>query len=202
MSFLNTSLKSGYITDLMLPPREHWRGKSAEEIIQLGLSIALDIVHDFDAMIRMNPLVTKLEHLLASDPKAVDVTKMASDFHVPLDAPYATSSFQQGQFAITDKLTVLPGYSTDLVYHSAMRTTTTGMESLTDPGSGVTIYGRWEVKQPESETGVLHLLEMSETRSNVFLSWYIKATTNKSHQILHQGIKERWLKRMKSALTS
>ena len=88
----------------------------------------------------------EIEEISPAHPKCVDHVALARDFKVDLDDSEDALDGEEGgwkHYAITDKLNVLPGYSTDLVYYSAIRRTKTGMEALTNPGSGVTIYGKF-----------------------------------------------------------
>ncbi|KAH0848625.1 hypothetical protein AYO21_02829 [Fonsecaea monophora] len=204
MAFMQTSFKSGWITDLVLPaPPE---GKSPQDVLDAGYELALKMCTDPILMAQLNPLVNKVVNIPASDPKAVDHKAMCKDFKVDLNADYAAEDFQH--YAITDKLNVIPGYSTDLTYYSAIRRTKDGMEALTNPGSGVTIYGRFtiriaeprDVKALDASDGkgwVVNFYETNELRCNVMLSYYIRATTDKSHRTAHGRFKEMWYQGMK-----
>ncbi|KIW33397.1 uncharacterized protein PV07_00250 [Cladophialophora immunda] len=204
MSFMQTTFKSGWITDLVLPaPPE---GKSPQDVLDAGYELALKMCTDPVMMARLNPLITNVVTIPASDPKAVDYMALSKDFKVDLNADYAIEDFQH--YAITDKLNVLPGYSTDLTYYSAIRRTKDGMEALTNPGSGVTIHGRFsirvaeprDVKALDASDGkgwVVNFYETNELRCNVMLSYYIRATTDKSHRMAHGRFKEMWYQGMK-----
>ncbi|KEF53444.1 uncharacterized protein A1O9_10419, partial [Exophiala aquamarina CBS 119918] len=211
MAFLSTSLKSGYITDLILPaPLE---GQRPDDVLRTGLDAIFASVHTPNTMITLNPLVHEVKQLASTDPKAVDVATVAPSFGVALDVPYAilregdTASpggFQQ--FEILDKLNVMFGYTTDLTYHAAIRQTKMGMEAFTNAGSGVTIYGRWEIKVgndadkgAQGQGQVINLIERNEIKCNVLLSWYIKASLDKSHRETHRRLKEKWLAAMREA---
>jgi len=213
MAFLSTSLKSGYITDLILPaPLE---GQTPDDVLRTGLDAIFASVHTPNTMITLNPLVHEVKQLLPSDPKAVDVSSIAPSFGVAVDSPYAIlregesaapGGFQQ--FEILDKLNVMFGFTSDLTYHSAIRQTKMGMEAFTNAGSGVTIYGRWEIKVApglqQSDGGggpvqVINLIERNEIKCNVLLSWYIKASLDKSHRETHRRLKEKWLAAMREA---
>ncbi|KIX08483.1 uncharacterized protein Z518_03139 [Rhinocladiella mackenziei CBS 650.93] len=234
MSLLQTTFKSGWITDLVLPPVPE--GKTPSDVLYTGYRIALEMCSDANLMARLNPLVQSVNTIGPSHAKAVDYQSLAADFGVDLSAQYATGRFTQ--YEIMDKLPLLFGYSTELRYYSAIRPTKDGMEALTNPGSGVTIYGRFTVQiaqatgpeggagmggsyatnitgaegsganvdvenniggatGTERGVGVIHFLETNELKCNVFLSWYIKASTDKSHRTAHANFKERWIARMK-----
>jgi hypothetical protein len=113
-------------------------------------------------------------------------------------------------YAITDKLSPLPGipYTTLLTYHSNILRTPTGMITFTNPGSGVSIYGTFTIniahckdnKALDASDGkgwVVNLLETNETKCNIVLGSYIRATTDKSHRQAHGRFKEEWRGRMK-----
>ncbi|KIW21170.1 hypothetical protein PV08_01750 [Exophiala spinifera] len=137
---MQTTFQQGYITDLVCPPPP--RGKTAEDVLAMGFSLALDMVHSARTMCTLNPFVQAVEPMSDSHPKLVDTRALAKTFQVSHDdAEYATGPFVQ--YEIRDKLPVVGGWSTTLVYHSALRETRDGLESLTNPGNGVTIHGRW-----------------------------------------------------------
>lgn len=234
MAFLQTSLKSGYITDLILPaPLE---GQTFDDVLRIGLDAIFSSIHTPNTMITLNPLVHDVKQLSPSDPKCVDVLTIAPSFGVAVDAPSvvlregenpAHGGFQQ--FEILDKLNIMFGYTTDLTYHAAIRQTKMGMEAFTNAGSGVTIYGRWEIKVsgspspqqlgantnanangPDRNAGggpgpgqgqgqVINLIERNEIKCSVLLSWYIKASLDKSHRETHRRLKEKWITAMKDA---
>ena len=81
-----------------------------------------------------------------------------------------------------------------------MRRTTTGFEGLTSPGNGVRIHGKFDVVPSAEAEGVLDFIEHNETRCNVFLAQYIKATTGASHREMHERFKGRWNEEMKRRL--
>ncbi|KAI1610829.1 hypothetical protein EDD36DRAFT_304642 [Exophiala viscosa] len=217
MTFMRTHFQQGYITDLVCPPPPP--GKTATQVLQIGLVLAREMCSSAKVMTTLNPYIADVSTISPADPAAVDIHSLAATFNVDVRADYATSDFTQ--YAITDKLPVLFGYSTTLVYHSALRTTRDGLEALTNPGNGVTIHGRWVVKVAErseyvdevsreapmddafslgSSSGVVNLLETQATRCNVMLSWYIRQSVDKSHRTTHKRFKELWRERMKERL--
>ncbi|ETI21527.1 hypothetical protein G647_07874 [Cladophialophora carrionii CBS 160.54] len=217
MSFLQTTVKSGWITDLVLPAPVGIQ--SAQDVIQAGHATALEMCTDPIFMAHLNPLVQSVVELPASDPKAVDYKAMARTFNVDVDAgslspvPGAAGRDDHHQYpwkhyAITDKLTPLPGYTTELTYYAAIRRTADGMQAFTNAGSGVTIYGCFSVKVAEpsdvfaldasdGKGWVVNFIETNELRCNLVLSYYIKATTDKSHRTAHARFKELWRERMR-----
>ena len=164
-------------------------------------------------MCHLNPLVQKVEQISSSHPKSVDHVALARVYNIDLSADPEDNLFEGNEgewkfYAITDKLNVLPGYSTDLVYYSAIRKTKNGMEALTNPGSGVTIHGKFSIKiahpsdakaldASDGKGWVVNYVETNELKCNVVLSYYIKATTDKSHRAAHGRFKELWRERMK-----
>jgi hypothetical protein len=204
MSFLQTSFKSGWITDLVLPAPTGVQ--TPQDVITAGHTTALEMCSNPIFMCQLNPLVQKVVELPASDPKAVDHVAMARTFKVDDDVADGAEPWKH--YAITDKLTPLPGYTTDLTYYSAIRRTRDGMQALTNAGSGVTIYGSFSVKVAEprdvlaldasdGKGWVVNFIETNELRCNLVLSYYIKATTDKSHRTAHARFKEMWRERMR-----
>lgn len=224
---MQTQFQQGYITDLICPPPPP--GKTSAEVLQTGLKLAREMCSSAQVMTTLNPYIADVSSIPASDPQVVDVESLAASFDVDVraGADYATSPFTQ--YAITDRLPILFGYSTTLVYHSAIRTTQDGLEALTNAGNGVTIHGRWAIKLADAAeyaadeqdtqgggaaaapglddafsmagtSGVVHLLETQQTRCNALLGWYIKQSVDKSHRTTHKRFKELWRERMKDVL--
>ncbi|EXJ84271.1 hypothetical protein A1O3_04938 [Capronia epimyces CBS 606.96] len=142
MSFLQTSFKTGYITDLILPPTPE--GKTLADVYNAGVEVALSMAQTPEQMSALNPFVYSVKTMAPTDPHAVDASALAAHFAVDLDAPYAAGSFVH--YEIKDKVPVALGYSADLTYYSAIRRTSEGIEALTNPGSGVLLHGRWMIK--------------------------------------------------------
>ncbi|KAJ4504005.1 hypothetical protein HRR83_007693 [Exophiala dermatitidis] len=159
MSFLQTTFKTGYITDLILPPPPE--GKTPTDVFRAGHSLALEMARSPETMSKLNPFVYSVRVISADDPQAVDVDAVAARFGVEVSpTPSAPPSSSQSvgdfvQYEIKDKLPVAFGFSADMTYHSAIRTTQQGIEALTDPGSGVLLHGKWgiEVAQGPDERG-------------------------------------------------
>lgn len=265
---MQTTLRSAFITDLLLPPPHSLPNLSPSQITQIGHSTALSILQSSEAFIRSNPLVTNVRRLhSASDSKNyIDVPAFCNLFYLqPQGDPRHGISSEWEQYEITDKLSWGLG-SSDLIYVTAMRSIPGGFESVTSPGSGVKIYGRFEILHPSelgrhtsssanhtppvpsgassrpgtpskqhhdynsgapntvpgwpldddsrssstrpttttttaAETGVIHFIEHNETRCNALLGVYIKATTAKSHQTMHENFKRKWGEIVKAALS-
>lgn len=208
MAFLNTTLRSGYITDLVLPPAKP--GQDPNAILQEGLSAIYASIHDPKTMITLNPLVQDVKQIASSDSKAVDHQTLAPSFGVDLNAPYLAPSSTQdnsnapssspygfNHFEILDKLNLAFGFTQNLIYHAAIRPTRWGMEAFTNAGSGVTIFGRWEIKVADNGR-VINIIEKNEIRCNVVVSWYINRTVDKSHAETHARLKAKWISDMKA----
>ncbi|KAG9778834.1 hypothetical protein ABEF93_002685 [Exophiala dermatitidis] len=168
MSFLQTTFETGYITDLILPPPPE--GKTPTDVFRAGHSLALEMARSPETMSKLNPFVYSVRVISADDPQAVDVDAVAARFGVevsptsssppsappsssapapPSPSPPAPSSQSVGdfvQYEIKDKLPVAFGFSADMTYHSAIRTTQQGIEALTDPGSAVLLHGKWGIE--------------------------------------------------------
>ena len=194
---MNTEIKSGFITDLIVPPAGTC-GKSAPDLEQIAMQTAMEILHDFIAFIHSNPLVTHTEQIFPGHDRWIDVPALCKDFNVELSPEYARGDWMQYQ--ITDKLNVL-WTTKDLIYYTAMRKTKTGFESVTDPGSGVKVHGAFDIQASHDAPGVIHYIERNETKCNVFLSVYIKATTGSSHRTMHENFKNKWNEMMKAKLS-
>ncbi|RMZ84261.1 hypothetical protein DV738_g809, partial [Chaetothyriales sp. CBS 135597] len=105
------------------------------------------------------------------------------------------------QYSITDKLSFFLGaVRSNLVYQSALRKTATGFESFTSPGSGVKIHGTFNLYRSPDMLGVVHFIERNETKCNLFLGVYIKATLASSHKTLHENFKIAWNEALKRKL--
>lgn len=194
---MNTEIKSGFITDLVVPP-DGTCGKSSQELEQIAIQTAMDMLYDFKAFIESSPLVTHVEQIAPDHERYIDVAATCQDFGVELKPDYARGDWVQYQ--ITDKLNVL-WTSKDLIYYTAMRKTMTGFESVTDPGSGVKVHGTFDIQRSNDGPGIIHYIERNETKCNVFLSMYIKATTGSSHRAMHENFKKKWSEEMKAKLS-
>jgi hypothetical protein len=230
---MQTTLRSAFITDLLLPPPHSLPTLSPAQIRAIGHTTAQSLLRSSEDFIRLNPLVTNVRPIFTpSDSKQfVDVPTFCAEFniHPSLNPAISVSGKDEWtHFEITDKLNFGLG-STDLVYCTAIRALPTGFESLTNPGSGVRIYGRFEILLPselgrltqtpmeqgavselshvpeeagggEMQQAVLHYIEHNETKCNTLLSLYIKATNAKSHRAMHEAFKRKWGENVKFAL--
>jgi len=183
------SFSYAYTSLLELPPLgDHPHG----EMRKAAFQTALDILHDHEAMIQLNPLVTSVE---LDDVEYVDVAYESVKLGVSVPEAPATM-----QYKIVDKLPLPFGYAKDLVYHAALHNLPSGMESITNAGGGVAIYGGWSLEWDEANENVLKLVEKDQIMCNWFLSLYIKSTLGFSHKTLHERFRDEWRGRLADAL--
>ena len=194
MSFLNTFFALNYQSELQLPAKRGW---SAAEMEQLGLKVAIEILHDHKAVIFQNPLVKRATELPPNSPDAVDYKKLAEEFDSEQDS-HAVSPWRQ--FEIVDELPLIFGYTKNLIYHSALRGLLDGFEGFTNAGSGVLLYGAWRVEPAQDGRAVLIVPETGEVKCNWFLSWYIQMTYPSSHKVMHAKFRENWEMKMGKAM--
>jgi hypothetical protein len=194
---METTIRSGFITDLIVP-RAGTCGKSATELDQIAFDTAVELLHDHPSFIQSNPLVQGCEKIHAQHPKYIDVHQFHMDFGVPEHSERVVGPYVQ--YEIEDKLNLIFGYTQQLIYHSALRRTTSGFESFTNPGSGVKIHGTFDIQRSPESPGVINFVEHNETKCNVLLSMYIKATNSKAHREMHENFKKAWNEKMKEKL--
>lgn len=232
MPSLDTSIKSGFITDLQVPPPGTC-GKTTEELTSLSLSVARSLLQDFKAFILSSPLVQSAVEIHPGHPKYIDVATLCSEFgvdpdktetppsanidhanHDPTPNPNPNPNSNPDpspskctwiQYEITDRLPLLFNTThTTLVYHTAMRRTSSGFESVTTPGNNVRIHGTFSVTQSADDNpgaeDTLTFIEHNETKCNVLLAGYIKATMGSSHREMHERFKAGWNEKMKTRL--
>lgn len=153
---MEKTIRSAFITDLLLPFPHSLPSLTPDQISTIGYDAAVSLLHSPEAFIRSNPLVTDVRPLDSpSDSKSyMDVPHWCSIFNLNhAGEPERGVSDQWQQFEITDKLNWGLG-SSDIVYVTAMRRIPGGFESVTSPGNGVKIYGRFEILRP-NELGKL-----------------------------------------------
>jgi hypothetical protein len=147
---MQTTLRAAFITDLLLPPPHSLPSLTPSQISTIGYDAAVSILHSPEQFIRSNPLVTDVRAVhSASDSKLyIDVPHWCAMFNLNhAGDPERGISSEWQQFEITDKLSWGLGTS-DVVYTTAMRRIPGGFESVTSAGSGVRIYGRFEILRP------------------------------------------------------
>ena len=152
---MQTTLRSAFITDLLLPPPHSLQKLAPTQIASIGHDTALNLLHSSEDFIRSNPLVQNVRPLTSQDNGYIDVPAWCEAFNLNYAGdPERGVGSEWQQFEITDKLSWGLG-SSDLIYVTAMRRIPGGFESVTSPGSGVKIYGRFEILRP-SELGRLN----------------------------------------------
>lgn len=199
MSFLQTKFVSSFRSELALPQAPP--GHSEADVRDLGIRMALKILQDGEALCLLNPILIKVAPLSPGTQGCVDVTKMTEEYPDPgtsetLSAPMA----DWRQYECTDLLELVFNFKKELIYHTAMRNTVTGIESWTDAGSGVIIHGTWVVAPSADKTDTLILTEDETTWCNWLLSVYIRSTMGKAHDSLHKNFTAKWVEMMRHEL--
>lgn len=167
---------------------------------------------------RINPFELKSEEHL------VDLGKLAPAFNVTLASPPNVSRWEDsrnGEFVhyeIVDKFQFLGGLASRLMTYRACfrplydagsrpstgtadgvptlsQRTSIGTETISDPGSGVSLLGKWIVKDSE-RPGFLTLEETVSVHCNVLLSRYVKSQLESAHASLHKEFGRHFVERM------
>lgn len=192
--------------------------ETAEQIEQRGLDLAIRMLHEPETMIALNPLVQHYNIVRPNDPDAsehmVDLDRLAESFNVALADQSSCSHFREsknGEFVhyeIVDKFTFLGGLSSKLLtYQACFRPLyqtspgtqgrqSIGLETISDPGSGVALLGKWTVSIDDRKPGFLVLTETVKVHCNMFLSWYVKSQLESSHDSLHKEFGRKFCERM------
>ena len=139
-----------------------------------------------------------------SQNRLVNLAKLAPEFNVKLASPHSCSSFEDsrtGEFVhyeIIDKFEFLGGLTHKLMtYRACFRPlydstssvspeTSIGLETISDPGSGVSLLGKWVVGEDKQKPGFLVLTETVQVHCNVFLGWYVRSQLEPAHDTLHK----------------
>lgn len=159
-------------------------------------------------VVKLNPLVQHYTSVQHDDPKTkhrlVDLHRLASEFNVKLAPQHSCAKFadsKNGEFVhyeITDKFQFLGGLTSKLmVYRACFRPLydesassanqdSIGLETISDPGSGVALLGKWVVSEDEERPGFLTLTETVKVHCNVFLGWYVRSQLESAHASLHK----------------
>lgn len=203
---MQTSFEYVYTTQLPLPPpkaNETW-----DDVARRGMEVALELLHDPDIMIKHDKEHLTMRSITGDADEAVPIHDLAAKFKVPLSSKKAhdsgldsnstdqVSTEDWNHFEVTELIPILFGMSTRIKFHSALRFNDNGMEALANPGSSVTLHGKWTVEKTEGNHDCLTLREVTITDCNVMLGWYIKATMSKAHANTHAYLKERFGERM------
>lgn len=156
----------------------------------------------------LNPLVQNYTRIQHDNPemtrRLVDIPRLASDFNVKLASDHSCATFadsKNGEFVhyeITDKFQLLGGLTSKLmVYRACFRPLydesvdssnqgSIGLETISDPGSGVALLGKWTISDDEEKPGFLLLTETVKVHCNVFLGWYVRSQLETAHASLHK----------------
>ncbi|KAK4103627.1 hypothetical protein N658DRAFT_391129, partial [Parathielavia hyrcaniae] len=145
--------------------------------------IALDLVHNHEEMIDLNPLV-KERHIIPTPPHA-----QADELHCQW-------------YSLTDKISYFPGVAGDVSYTCAFNDLPTGLQTHCYAPAGLTIRDKWTVGgslpgEPTEpvELGLrvppsgLYLREDVDMRCNVIMTGFVKKTLKKSHAALVDRLK-------------
>ena len=192
------------------------------KVIEFGRKTAVDLLHDHQGYVRLNPIVTDIQPLDQTDEEwhDLDPAKILEDFDKlhPGQSVEPPGTFQVGpgnaldwkHYIITDQLPHpmgLPG-TTKLVYQVAFRDTDQGFDSLVLAAGGVTIHGSYRVvkriresdringneinEHPAGAEEKLWLQESAEIKCWKGTGWYIKKTLNDSHGDAHERFRVAW----------
>lgn len=175
-------------------------------------------------MISLNPLVihyTRVSPAPEHQSQQVNITHLAQVFDIPIPDPPSVSTFtasKNGEFVhyeITDRFTFLFGAITkQMNYRSCFRplyaventhttrttndnnTSSIGLETISDPGSGVSLLARWILSVDKQKPGYLVLTETVKVNCNAMLKWYVKAQLQGAHEQLHSEFKRLFVEKM------
>jgi len=193
--------------------------ETADQIQSRGLKTAVDMLHQPEIMIALNPLVQHYSRVDPTDePRLVNLDKLAPDFNVTLAPKPHCPSFadsRNGEFVhyeIIDKFEFLGGMSSKLMTYRAcfrplydtdhtmivkgLGRESIGLETISDPGSGVSLLGKWIVSVDDRKPGFLVLTESVKVHCNVFLGWYVRSQLEGAHGALHKEFGRRFCERM------
>ncbi|KAK5078844.1 hypothetical protein LTS08_004004 [Lithohypha guttulata] len=196
--------KAGYSPQVKL--------ETVQEIQARGKRTAVKLLHSPELMIMLNPLVQHYSRVDPADPanedRLVDLDTLALKFNVALANPLSCSSFadsKNGEFVhyeIIDKFQFLGGLASKLLtYRACFRPLydvaphtlpngqpreSQGLETISDPGNGVSLLGKWVVSEDNQKPGFLVLTETVQVHCNVFLSWYVRGQLESAHAQLHK----------------
>ncbi len=193
--------------------------ETTEQIQSRGLKTAVAMLHQPEIMIAINPLVQHYSRVPPSDhDRLVNLNKLAPEFNVTLAPQPSCSSFAEsrnGEFVhyeIIDKFEFLGGLTSKLMTYracfrplydadqnmipKALGRESIGVETISDPGSGVALLGKWIVSVDERKPGFLVLSEKVQVHCNVFLGWYVRSQLEGAHALLHKEFGRRFCERM------
>lgn len=163
----------------------------------ISRQFVLDILHDHDLMITLNPLITRY---VRCDPPA----------HALPD------EYDSAWYEVTDRIEYLPGTSLvgNVTYTACLHDIPTGVQSHIHAPAGLEIRGKWQVlgNEPgekryaelgEQEYGIpkegLYLREDCEVRCNFMLMPTVRKNLKRSHTTLLDRILQRANRLMQGA---
>ena len=193
--------------------------ETASQIQQRGLETAVKMLHEPELIISLNPLVQHYSIIPPTDhARLVNLDCLAPEFNVTLAPTPSCPQFSastNGEFVhyeIIDKFTFLGGLASKLMtYRACFRPLydadqtlipkgygrdSIGVETISDPGSGVALLGKWTVSEDERKPGFLVLTESVQVHCNVFLGWYVRGQLGEAHAALHKEFGRRFCERM------
>ena len=197
--------------------------ETIEEVTERGLRTAVKMLHAPELMIMLNPLVQHYSRISPNDPsqssRLVNLAKLAPEFNVTLSSPSSISTFadsKNGEFIhyeIIDKFQFLGGLTSKLMtYRACFRPLydasgnipsslagsreSIGLETISDPGNGVALLGKWIVSEDDRKPGFLLLTESVQVHCNVFLGWYVRGQLESAHESLHKEFGRHFCERM------
>ncbi|KAK5083802.1 hypothetical protein LTR05_006308 [Lithohypha guttulata] len=196
---LTTFFQFAHTSYLPLPPTATQRNAKAGDSPQVKLETVQEI--------RARGIRTAVK-LLHSPELMIDLDTLALKFNVALANPPSCSSFadsKNGEFVhyeIIDKFQFLGGLASKLLTYracfrplydiashtlsSAQARESVGLETISDPGNGVSLLGKWVVSEDNQKPGFLVLTETVQVHCNVFLSWYVRGQLESAHAQLHK----------------
>lgn len=204
-----------------IPPNE-----TSDDILQRGLRTALQMLHTPELMIALNPLVQHYTRIRSTDPadskRLVNLPRFAPEFNVLLPTPHSVSSWSEstnGQFVhyeIIDKFNMMFGaVSKLLTYKACFRplypdravqtsmsstlitgTQSIGLETISDPGQGISLLGKWTLSLDETRPGFIVLSECVNVHCGMLFGWFIRGQLETAHAALHKEFGRRFVMRM------
>lgn len=71
-----------------------------------------------------------------------------------------------------------------------------GLETISDPGNGVSLLGKWTLSTDDTRPGFIVLTESVKVHCNFMLGWYVRSQLETSHVALHKEFGARFCQRM------
>lgn len=215
-----TSTTTTHPTPLPNPPSE-----SSAEILQRGLKTALSMLHSPELMIALNPLSQHYARISPTDPaeshRLVDLPRLVPEFNVKVPFPPSCPSWNDstnGEFVhyeIVDKFNMLSGMVSKLMTYKACfrplypdsstpntisgtstRPGSIGLETISDPGSGVSLLGKWMLSLDDTRPGFIKLTESVNVHCGIVFGWFVRSQLETAHAALHKEFGRRFVMKM------